>query len=128
MLRRKAESEEERSDSTEIQHDVSKRANIVQDVIEKSSTAIENGDPSIKHAVYHQFATRRILRNEISVQTMKREKTGTTVDHRDCQSRDCVQYTEVLNSRIFSRQLGNYSLDPDNDRARLLTNDQQLRA
>jgi len=105
-----------RSDSTEIQHDVSKRANIVQDVIEKSSIVIENGYPSIKYAVYHQFATHRILRNEISVQMMKREKTRTTVDHRNCQSRDCVQYTEIVNSRIFSCQLDNYSLTPDNDR------------
>lgn len=110
-----------RSDSTEIQRDVSKSANIVQGVIEKSSMAIESSCLPIKHAIYHQFASRRILRDEISVQTEEREKTETTVDHRDYQSRDCVQYAEVAKTKIFSRQLGSYSLDPDNDRMRTRT-------
>jgi len=57
-------------------------ANIIEDVIEKSSMAIESDYQSIKHILFdHQFATRRILWDEISMQA-EREKTRTIVDNR----------------------------------------------
>jgi len=102
-------------------HDVSKSVNIIQDVIEKSSIAIESGYLSIKHVVFdHQFATRRILWDEISMQGRKLGQSliiGTV---------NRAIASNMSKSQLFSRQLDSYSLDPDNANVHVPINCQQL--
>lgn len=67
-----------KSDSAETQHGVSKSANIVQ---EKSSMSIESRSSSIRARHVEFFGIKYLC------ETIKREKTGTAVDRRDCRSR-----------------------------------------
>jgi len=79
-----------RSDSTEIQHDVSKSTNTVQDELKsrlwRSKMVIRQSNTPI----YHQFTTCQILQDEISVQITERGRKLGQLSIRDCQLHDCV--------------------------------------